>query len=163
MLGGGVDLAVSLAFRSSVLANRTLETIRNGDRWTICLWYLCNCKLTSEEGQGQVGRGSKSHVIIEGEGLKNVLIRFTWFVHFPLCLFTRQILRIMYFHIWFNCADPQPAALGVASAIGWSPFRPQMLFPEKYLFLHTLLPHWLSGFPELLKKKYSFSKLFRRW
>ena len=29
---GGVDLAVSLAFRSSVLANRTLETIRNGDR-----------------------------------------------------------------------------------------------------------------------------------
>ena len=81
--GGVVDLAVSLAFRSSVLANRTLETIRNGDRWTICLWYLCNCKLNSEEGQGQVGRGSKSHVIIEGEGVKNVLIRFTWFVHFP--------------------------------------------------------------------------------
>ena len=32
---------------------------------------------------GQQVWGSKSHVIIEGEGVKSVLIRFTWFVHFP--------------------------------------------------------------------------------
>ena len=91
------------------------------------------------------GRGSKCHVIVEVRGVEIGTDQFSMVFITPGCLFTSQILHLIF--PYFNCADPQPAALGFASAIWWSPLGRRCYFQRNTCcsLVTTYKKHYLQS------------------